>query len=179
MKSIIIYHSQCGHTKKYAEDLKTRILADEIISVKKLSFKKLKQYDTIFYGGNIKNNVIVGLNKLLKKYNKIKDKNIFVFGVGLSFQTNVDYTRNLIITANGLDDKHIRLYLLPGGFDIKLFSPFKRFLIKTGIKIFKSKNKDSNSTTALNMLIGNGINLVNINNLDKMVNVYNKIKENE
>lgn len=183
MKTIIIYHSECGHTKRYAEDLKIRIAADELIEVKKMSFKKLKQYDTIFYGGNIKNNEIVGLKKLMKYYDKLTNKNIFIFGVGMTAQNNDPYVRNLVITTNDLDDKHVRLYLLPGGININLFSPLKRFMFKTALKVAKNNDKNlggnsSQQDMAFNMLLKDGIDLVNINNLDKMVIVYNKVKDN-
>ena len=119
-----------------------RIAADKLISLDQFKFKDILNYDNIIYAGNIKNNVIVGLNKLLKKYKKIKDKNIFVIGVGLLNITamnngNDTFNRDIIIISNSLDDKHVRLYLLPG--------------------------------------LNNGIDLVDINNLDKIVSVYNRV----
>ena len=136
MSCIIIYHSECGHTKRYAEYLNMRIAADKLISLDQFKFKDILNYDNIIYAGNIKNNVIVGLNKLLKKYKKIKDKNIFVIGVGLLSITamnngNDTFNRDIIIISNSLDDKHVRLYLLPGGFNINKFSKFKGKIIKS------------------------------------------------
>lgn len=179
MSCIIIYHSECGHTKRYAEYLNMRIAADKLISLDQFKFKDILNYDNIIYAGNIKNNVIVGLNKLLKKYKKIKDKNIFVIGVGLLNITamnngNDTFNRDIIIISNSLDDKHVRLYLLPGGFNINKFSKFKGKIIKRMLK-FASKDKSGGEKASIDMLLNNGIDLVDINNLDKIVSVYNRV----
>lgn len=156
-----------------------RIAADKLISLEQFKFKDVLNYDNIIYAGNIKNNVIVGLDKLLKKYEKIKDKNIFVIGVGLLSITNINnsndtFNRDIIITSNSLDDKHIRLYLLPGGFDINKFSKLKGKFMKRILK-FAAKDKSGAEKASFDMLINNGIDLVDINNLDKIVSVYNKV----
>lgn len=177
MKTIIIYHSECGHTKRYAEFLNTRILADKLIHIKDMKLKELFEYDSIFYGGNIKNNEIVGLDKLLKHYDKLRDKNIFIFGVGMSSVTGGDYARDLIITANNLDNKHVRLYLLPGGIDLNLMSPIKRKMFLTGLKLSEKKIEDPQQKMALDMLKNKGIDLVDINKLDPIVSRYNKVKD--
>ena len=65
MKNLIIYKSNTGFTKEYAEMLARRIVPSEIIDIKKINKKKLKEADKIFFGVHIRNKVILGLNKFL------------------------------------------------------------------------------------------------------------------
>ena len=87
---------------------------------------------------------------------------------------NDTFNRDIIIISNSLDDKHVRLYLLPGGFNINKFSKFKGKIIKRMLK-FASKDKSSGEKASIDMLLNNGIDLVDINNLDKIVSVYNRV----
>ena len=82
MKNIIFYKSNTGFTKKYVDMLENRISPLEVYPINKISKKLILEADNIFYGGPIKNNVIEGLAKFLKKYKYMKNKNIFIFEIG-------------------------------------------------------------------------------------------------
>lgn len=172
MKNVLFYKSNTGFTKKYVDMLKNRIATLEVFKVNKVSTKNLKDADNIFYGGPIRNNVILGLDRFLKKYKHMKDKNIFVFAVGLEPAT--DDKRNLIITANNLDSYHVRLYLLPGGLDIKKMAPLQRFFIKTGLK-FAAKKEGGASSDAMLSMLNNPQDRVDNANLDVMVNKFHDV----
>jgi menaquinone-dependent protoporphyrinogen IX oxidase len=177
MKTLILYTSHCGHTKRYANSLKVRVLADEILEMKHVSYKQIKDYDTIVYMGPIKNNVIERLNKLMKHYEKIKDKNIIIAGCGISCIRPDDYQKGLIITSNDLDDKHVRLYLLPGGLDLSLMNPIKRAIFKQVIQYQIKKNDTPGASIGLENMLRNGVDYVNPDNLDRMVKVITKLGE--
>ena len=51
-------------------DKPTRVLADEILEMKHVSYKQIKDYDTIVYMGPIKNNVIDFDKKICKPIRK-------------------------------------------------------------------------------------------------------------
>jgi menaquinone-dependent protoporphyrinogen IX oxidase len=177
MKTLILYTSHCGHTKRYANSLKVRVLADEILEMKHVSYKQIKDYDTIVYMGPIKNNVIERLNKFMKHYEKIKDKNIIIAGCGISCIRPDDYQKGLIITSNDLDDKHVRLYLLPGGLDLSLMHPIKRAIFKQVIQYQIKKNDTPGASIGLENMLRNGVDYVNPDNLDRMVKVITKLGE--
>ena len=177
MKTLILYKSECGHTKRYANSLKVRVLADEILEMKHVSYKQIKDYDTIVYMGPIKNNVIERLNKLMKHYEKIKDKNIIIAGCGISCIRPDDYQKGLIITSNDLDDKHVRLYLLPGGLDLSLMHPIKRTIFKQVLQYQIKKNDTPGASIGLENMLRNGVDYVNPDNLDRMVKVITKLGE--
>lgn len=167
MQNLIIYKSNSGHTKRYAEALHTRIGGD-LKEYSLNSFKNIKTYDSIFFGTSIRNNKILHIKKFLKQYKKIKNKNIFVFVTGISFMNVDDSLRQNIIDINGLFDKHIRLYLLPGGFDVSKMKPITQFMFRRVSKMKKIADKSNN----ISYLIENPIDFVNFDHLDKMVSIY-------
>lgn len=179
MKTLILYRSNCGHTKRYVDMLKTRISADEVLEFKHVSFNKIKKYDSIVYLAPIRNNVIIKLDKFMKHYKKMKDKNIFICAVGISCRSMDEDSKNILITTNDLDDKHVRLYFLAGGIDLKLMKPLKRFLFKKTLQFAQKKEDQPGMGVGIENLIRNGIDFVNPDYLDRLVLVYNRIKERE
>ena len=169
METIIYYKSNTGFTKEYVDLLAPRIECNKIFDIKKIKNKDLKTGSNIIFMGPLRNNVIVGLNKFLKHYEKMDKKNIFVFAVGIEPASN-DKKEN-VITANGLELYHVRLYLLPGGFDIERYRGIKKSFMKTIFKIASKKRPE------LKMISTQRINLVNGSNLDKMVDVFYKINK--
>ena len=171
MRTIIYYKSNTGFTKEYVDLLAPRIECKEIYDIKKMKTKDIKNADNIIFMGPLRNNVIVGLNKFLKKYDKMEDKNIFVFAIGIEPASN-DKKENVIM-ANGLELYHVRLYLIPGGFDIERYKGIKKSFMKTIFKIASKKRPE------LKMITTQRINQVNGTHLDRMVDVFYKINKDK
>src|SRR5574344_2072876 len=147
MKTIIYYKSNTGFTFEYVELLKPRIECEKDYDIKKINKKDIiENYNIIFIWTN---------------------KNIFIFACGME-PVSSDKKDNIIM-ANALQDYHVRLYLLPGGFDLSRMKPFKRWIFKQGIKVA------SKSHPELAMVSGRTLNMVDGRNLDNMVEVYYKI----
>ena len=170
MNNLIVYKSNTGFTKEYAEMLERRIGAD-LKPISKLSKKDIKEHENIFFGGPLRNNVILGLDKFLKHYNKMEGKNIFIFAVGIEPQT--DDKKENVITANGLDLYHVRLYFLQGGLDISKMGFFQRKMMSMGLKL--ASEKEGISADLINQRFSEPINYVNSSNLDRMVDVYRRV----
>ena len=79
MKTLIIYKSETGFTKRYAEMIEHRTSDSTLVELKKLKKKDIKEADFIFYGGPLHNNVIIGLSKFLKHHKLFDGKDIFIF----------------------------------------------------------------------------------------------------
>ena len=81
MNSIIVYGSNYGTTKQYADELSRRT------NMKVISFKKVNQqindYDNIIYLGALYAGGVLGMSKTLKKLNNILNKKIIIVTVGL------------------------------------------------------------------------------------------------
>ena len=86
MNSIIVYGSNYGTTKQYANELSRRT------NMKVISFKKVNQqindYDNIIYLGALYAGGVLGMSKTLKKLNNISNKKIIIVTVGLSDPTD-------------------------------------------------------------------------------------------
>ena len=169
MKTIIYYKSNTGFTKEYVDLLKPRIECETALKISKIKKKDLKSSDNIIFMGPLLNNVILGLNKFLKYYDKMQNKNIFVFAVGI--EPNTPQKKENVIAVNGLELYHVRLYLLPGGFDINKYKGIKKLMMKTMFKIASKKHPE------LSLITSHSINQVNGINLDRMVDVFYKINK--
>ena len=170
MKYLIIYKSNTGHTKEYSEMLERRI-SGKLISIDNLKKNDIKEADNIFYGGPLRNNVILGLKKFLKYYKLFESKNVFIYAVGMEPYSE-DKKEN-VIASNGLDLYHVRLYFLQGGMDLSKMKFPMRQLLLYGLK--RSLKKEGLSEDLLEQRINNPINMVNSSNLDHMIDIYRRV----
>ena len=78
MKTIILYTSKYGATKKYADWLAAELscAAEE---TKRADIAKVQQYDTVILGGGIYAGGIAGLSFIKKNYERLKAKKLIVF----------------------------------------------------------------------------------------------------
>ena len=80
-KTIVIYQSKYGATKRYAEWL-AQALQCEAVDKKQFAPKRFADYNTIIYGGYVYASGIKGLSLLKNNAEKLKDKRVVCFAVG-------------------------------------------------------------------------------------------------
>ncbi len=117
MKTIVIYPSKTGYTKKYAGWIAEALHAD-IFQNSRFPFEKLADYDTIIYGGSLFASGILGVNRLKKALNRLQGKKVIVFGVGLAPMEaeTIEKLRNHNFTAEEMEK--IRFFYFRGGFNL-------------------------------------------------------------
>ena len=146
MRTLILYTSKTGSTKKYAEDIAQAVNGD-VLPLKKYKWKDVGDYDSIVFGGWVMGGKIQGIDDFLSHYDEISDKNILVFSSGMGFVTSE--SRDRLISGNVLDIYHIRYYQLRGSFDYsKLHFPYN-FMINTSLRALR---KDPDSAQDLSMV---------------------------
>ena len=146
MRTLILYTSKTGNTKKYAEDIAHAVTGD-VFPLKKYKWKDVGDYDSIVFGGWVMGGKIQGIDDFLSHYDEISDKNILVFSSGMGFVTSE--SRDRLISGNVLDIYHIRYYQLRGSFDYsKLHFPYN-FMINTSLRALR---KDPDSAQDLSMV---------------------------
>jgi len=147
-KTLVIYYSKYGHTKKYAQWLAEELNAD-ICTGKNLKSNRLNNYSAIIFGSSL----YAGTNKaaqlLVKHFKQIKDKKVVLFTCGL---TDVGSESNVIGINKALDKvitpeirSKIKIFHVRGGVDYDHLS----FLHKTMLKWLYSqlsKKHDSELT---------------------------------
>lgn len=121
-KTVVIYKSKYGCTKKYAEAISKSLNAD-LFEHSKIKADSLIQYDNIVYGAGLYASGINGISLITKNFPKLKDKNLIVFTVGLSSTEDKDIFKP-IISKNFTDEmkSSIEFFHLRGGIDYKELS---------------------------------------------------------
>jgi len=136
MKSVVIYKSKTGFTKKYAEWISEALSAD-LFEGSKVTANMLAAYETVIYGGGLYAVGISGVKLITKNLDKLQDKKVVVFATGASpFREEAfNEVRNTNFTST--EQKHIQFFYLRGGFDYNKLKPiYKVFmtLLKWKIK---------------------------------------------
>lgn len=90
--NIIIYGSQYGTTKKYADELAKRT-GFEVKSYKYIN--DINNYETIIYLGALYAGGVLGLKKIFSKMQQCENKKIIIGTVGLSDPTNIENINNI------------------------------------------------------------------------------------
>lgn len=89
---IIVYGSQYGTAKKYAEELAEKTCFD-IKSYEEV--KDISSYDTVIYIGALYAGGVLGMKKTFSKLSQCKNKKIIIATVGLADPTDVKNTDNI------------------------------------------------------------------------------------
>ncbi|WML33364.1 flavodoxin domain-containing protein [Clostridium sp. OS1-26] len=128
MKSIVIYKSQTGFTKKYAEWIAEELGAD-IFHVSEANVDMLKNYDTVTYGGGLYASGINGVKFITENSDSLKGKKVIVFATGASVgrAEEIEGVRNKNFTAE--QQGYIKFFYLRGGFNYKKLSPLNKILM--------------------------------------------------
>ncbi len=141
MKTLVIYTSQTGFTKKYAELISVRMNADilTIDEAKKKAKDFFLEYDAIVYGGWAMAGNIVGVKWFLNKALEWKTKKVAVFCVGASPRENPDVDVFLNNMINDEQKTYIMSFYCQGGIDYsRMKFPYK-FMMKSMVSVLKKK----------------------------------------
>ncbi|MBA7519820.1 hypothetical protein ES705_11908 [subsurface metagenome] len=150
MKTVVVYKSISGFTKKYAEWIAEKLEAD-LFRVEKINIDILLKYDIIIYGGSLHAVGISGVNIIKGNLNKLRDKNIIIFTTGASL------AKESIISEVGdsnfsvEEQKQIQFYYFRGGFDfnkLNLINKILMTLLKWKIKLKRHKTPDEKGMLA-------------------------------
>jgi menaquinone-dependent protoporphyrinogen IX oxidase len=142
MKTVVVYKSITGFTKKYAEWIAEELGAD-IFRYEEINIDKLLEYDTIIYGGSLHAAGITGVKLIKKNLGQLNDKNIIIFVTGAS--PSKEELINEIKKKNFKDEeqKNIKLFYFRGGFDFNKLN----FTNKIIMTLFKWKLQSSRNKT--------------------------------
>ncbi|MCQ2798452.1 MAG: flavodoxin domain-containing protein [Bacilli bacterium] len=175
MKTIVLYESSSGTTKKYAEDIAARVNA-EVMPLKKFKWRKLANYDTIVFGGWVLNAQIQGLNDFLSHYEEMEEqkKNVLLFSSGMSYTSPEG--RKELIRSNVLDLYHIRYYQLRGSFSYsKLKWKYRMVMSLMIAKVTTDKNSTPEMVAMYKSFKTTAIEYYDQEKVDKIVNVINTL----
>ena len=156
----IVYKSNTGFTKKYAELLS----AETVLPYYALSENRVKSGEPVIFMGWLSAGKIKGYSKALKKYDVRA-----VAGVGLRAQDSA--ALNELITQNKISD--VPAFYLRGGLDMNRLRGMNKFLLKMFYKMMSDKAKDGDAE-ALEIVDAyrNNKDFVSLENLKEMLDWY-------
>lgn len=151
MKAVVIYKSKYGSTKKYGEWIANELGCD-IFDAKNIKAEKLKDYDTIIYGGGLYAEVIAGVSLITKNINMLNNKKLIVYTTGITPMDCREYYDKMVIEKNFKPEirEKIKIYNFPGKMVLSELSLVHRTALKTLKKIMSAKE---NPTEMEKMLI--------------------------
>jgi menaquinone-dependent protoporphyrinogen IX oxidase len=146
-KSIVVYKSKYGSTKRYAEWIAAELKAD-LRSRSEVALLDLKEYDTVIYGGHLHAVGIAGLELIEKNLDCLRDKKLIVFSVGAA--PIKEETVNAVIKANFCPEvrSKIAFFALRGAFNygkLNFVDKTLMFLLKLKLQLRKPEDLDDDS----------------------------------
>ena len=138
MKTIVIYNSQTGFTKRYARWIAEAAGADclELSAAKRRS---LESYDAIVFGGWACAGSIKKLGWFKENIEKWADKKLIAFCVGASPIDNPEVEQSLKQNFKEPELKKVNIFYCPGGLNYEKMPASSRLMMKMFIKMLKAK----------------------------------------
>ncbi len=141
MKTLIIYTSQTGFTKRYAKWLADKTQG-ELLDLKNAQKKEeafFEDYDAICYGGWLRAARIVKVKWFLGKAVNWKDKRLAIFCVGGSPNDNPDIDTFLQNALTEEQKKYIKVFYCQGGFNYEKMKAPSRIAMKMFVSALRNK----------------------------------------
>lgn len=174
MKTVVIYKSKTGLTKKYAEWIAEDLSAD-IFDVSRVNINMLTTYDTVVYGGSLYAVGISGVKLITKNINKLKGKKVVVFATGASPSRSEAIREVTDKNFTPEQQKYIKFFYLRGGFNYNKLNYFDKFLMTLLKWKIKNKKQEELSSDEIGMLAiyDKPVDFTDKKNIDKIITYIN------
>lgn len=145
MKTLIVYTSATGFTKRYGEWIAERVEGDLIPleEAKKKEERFFLPYDTIVYGGWAIGGKIHKSRWFLDRLEQWKDKKLAIFCVGASPAEGNDEIKKAMNNILSEEEKKLaKLFYFPGGLNYEKMPFFYRLSMRAFAKAIKKKEPE-------------------------------------
>ena len=155
MKTLIIYTSQTGFTKKYAEWLAQKTGGDmlELKEAQKKDDAFFTGYEAIVYGGWVMAASVVKVKWFLNKAASWKDKKLAVFCVGGSPNDNPDIEGMLKNMMTDEQREYIKAFYCQGGFNYERMNAPSRLAMKMFVSALKKKKDPTEEEKIMTQMV--------------------------
>lgn len=152
MKTIVIYQSQTGFTKRYAQWIAEAAGADclELSEAKK---KDLTAYEAIIFGGWACAGGISKLGWFKGNIDKWEGKKLIAFCVGASPIENPEIEPTLQRNFSESEYKRISIFYCPGGLNYEKMPAHSRLMMKMFVKSLKGKKNPTETERQMAQLL--------------------------
>lgn len=138
MKTIIIYNSKTGFTRRYAEWIGKEAGA-ECLALSAVGKKDLAAYEAIVFGSWACAGSISKISWFKGNIEKWADKKLIAFCVGASPIENPEVDIALKRIFNESERKKVKVFYCPGGLDYEKMSAPSKLMMKMFVKTLQAK----------------------------------------
>ena len=153
MKTAIIYVSQTGFTKQYAEWLSEETNG-ECMTIAEAEKRDFSEYDTVVFGGWCMAGTIKKLDWFKGKLIQWSDKKKVVFAVGASPMENPELEEGLRKIFAGEEWSNVSSFYCPGGLRYENMKPGYRLMMKMFAKMVEKKKDKTPEEKGMAEIIG-------------------------
>ena len=182
MKSVIIFGSQYGSAKQYAEAMSKKLNID-CFDYRKM--KSDKKYDVILYVGSLYAGGVLGLAKTLKRYSANDLKKILIITVGIADPNDIENVENIKDSIYKQLPRHlnnnIELFHVRGSLDYSKLNLKHKTMMKLLYHFSKKLpiEEQSEETKTFIATYNQTVDFVDFNSLECVIERYLQlIKEN-
>ena len=168
MKTAVIYTSQTGFTKRYAEWITERTGAD-LFDINDAKKKDLGDYDAIVYGGWACAGKISKVSWFKGNIDKWEGKKLAAFCVGGSPIDNPDIEQFLKNNFSEDEQKKVKIFYCPGGFNYEKMSKPSKMMMKMFVKALKAKKDKTEEDEIMIKMISQSYDISDVKYTDPIV----------
>ncbi len=153
MRTLVVYTSQTGFARRYAEWVAERMRADifDLKDVQKKDMEYFKGYDAIVYAGWCMAGKVVKVNWFLDKASGLKEKKLAVIAVGGSPIDNPDVDVSMKNLMTDEQRQYIKAFYCQGGINYEKMKFGSRLAMKAFVKVLKN-SKDEKQREVGNLI---------------------------
>lgn len=152
MNNIVVYESKYGSTERYAKWIGEELNC-KVARISDVPIDELTKYDNIIFGGWVKAGSLNGFDKLSKNINKLKDKNLLVFGVGTSPTEDRDYVK--FKEKNFKEFNNIQTFYLRGARNFNILTLKDKVMVSVFKMILKRQEQEKRDENIISMMNNN------------------------
>lgn len=172
MKTIVIYNSQTGFTKRYAQWIAEKTNG-ECVEFSKAKKMNLSNFDAIVFGGWAFAGSVSKIKWFKKKIGKWSDKKLAVFCCGASPIDNPDIERDLPKNFTEEELKTIRWFYCPGGLNYEKMSVTSKTMMKMFVKTLDAKKDKTEDDINQIRMMSSSYDISDIKYIEPILNYIN------
>lgn len=170
-KTLVVYSSKYGSSKKYAEYIAEQLQAD-ICEFKKDTLPSLESYDTIIYGAGLYAGTVNGSAFFRTHQKTLADKNCIVFTCGLTNplpESNREYMRAVVLKMLPAElHEHTEIFHFGGCLPKKL-GVLHKLMIAGLVAALKRKAEPNEDEKLIMSSHGQELDLTDIHSADELI----------
>ncbi len=149
MKTLVVYRSHYGSTRRYAQWLAQALDADAA-EERQADARLVQNYECVIFGGGLYAGSIAGAARMVKLYGALQGKRLAMFTVGLSDPSDPENVKKIMqdaaraFTPEMLEN--ICFFHLRGGMDYRNMRPVHKAMMAMLKKMLLKKPESERST---------------------------------